>query len=402
MRSPDADTTRPLISVVMANYEAGPKLDPAMASVLGQTIADIEVLVCDDASGDDSLERIARFAAADPRVRLIPAEANGGPAQARNRGLEAARGEWIAIVDADDILHPERFERLLAAARHFGADIVADDLLHFHEDGSPSRLLLGPEENLPFRVTIERWLSAGTDGSPPLGYLKPLIRADRLAGIRYDTTLRIGEDFDLVLRLIHAGAEMWVVPEPFYLYRRHKSSISYRLSARDMQSMFDSHKALAARLGPLDTDAATAFAARGRQLADGLAYEYLVEALKTRRPAAALSLLVCHPHHLARLWRSFTEGRQRRQAPVQTTLPAPSSLTLSTEAFDLPAYVPPGEIDWNAPRPRQLWVRVADLGRAQPIDVACRDRAGAYAAGFIPLARIIRTDAVPELAESAP
>lgn len=388
MRLPEPDAEhmpRPVISVVMANYESGEKLDPAIASVLGQTVQNIEVLVCDDASTDDSLTRIAGFAAADSRVRLIRVETNGGPARARNRGLEQARGEWIAIVDADDILHPERFERLLAAARHFDADIVADDLLHFHEDGSPSRLLLA--EEVAFRVSIDRWLRAGLDGSPPLGYLKPIIRADVLAGTCYDTSLRIGEDFDLVLRLLHSGAQMVVVPEPFYLYRRHKASISHRLSARDMQGMLDSHEALSRRLGIIEPHLAAAFAARRRQLQDGLAYEHLVQALKARRFDNAFLRLARRPPHLWRLWRSFAEGRQRRQV-TEAPPPAIAGITLSREAFELPAYVPAAAVDWSAPRPRHVWTRLADLGRARPLEVLCADRAAEYAAGFIPLARV--------------
>lgn len=394
---PDADpASRPLISVVMANYESGAKLEPAIGSVLGQTIGDIEVLVCDDASGDDSRDRIAAIAARDPRVRLVPAETNGGPARARNRGLEIARGEWIAIVDADDIIHPERFERLLAAAGHFKADIVADDLLHFYEDGSPTSLLLAPGQDTPFSVSANDWLRAGLDGSPALGYLKPMIRARVLGNTRYDTTLRIGEDFDLVLRLLLAGAMMVVVPEPFYLYRRHKASISHRLSVSDMEGMLESHEALATRLGALEPGLASPFTARGRQLRDGLAFERLVGALKSRRFGAALAGLARHPDHALRLWRSFIEGRRRRVGSHQPA-PAPlSSVVLDQATFELPDYVPAGAVDWTAPRPRRVWTGLADLGRGEPIDVVCLDRAAQYAAGFIPLAR---ASSVPSAAE---
>ncbi|HTM77944.1 MAG TPA: glycosyltransferase family 2 protein, partial [Devosia sp.] len=104
MRSIDPETARaaaPLISVVMANYEAGDKLVAAIDSVLRQSVGDLELIVCDDASGDHSVALVQRFADSDCRVRLVRAEANGGPACCRNRGLDAARGQWIAIVDSD-------------------------------------------------------------------------------------------------------------------------------------------------------------------------------------------------------------------------------------------------------------------------------------------------------------
>ena len=130
----------PLVSVVMANFQAGDKIVPALQSVLGQTMADLEVIVSDDASQDHSMALVRALAKDDARVRLIESQTNGGPACCRNRALDAARGSWIAVVDSDDIIHPERLERLLDVARRDDLDIVADDLLMFHEDGSPPRL----------------------------------------------------------------------------------------------------------------------------------------------------------------------------------------------------------------------------------------------------------------------
>ena len=207
-RPAHVDLSSPLISVVMANYQAGPKIVRALDSVLGQSISNLEVIVSDDASGDDSIALVRQAMQADKRIRLIEAERNGGPARSRNRALEAARGQWIAIVDSDDIIHPERFERLLAAADYFHADVVADDLLHFHEDGAPIRFLLDDEQKYPFAVTPEAWVLAGVQpGTAPLGYLKPMIKASALGSLRYDETLRIGEDYDLLLRVLLSGRE---------------------------------------------------------------------------------------------------------------------------------------------------------------------------------------------------
>lgn len=389
MRSTGPQTARaaaPLVSVVMANYQAGDKLVPAIESVLGQTLADIELIVCDDASGDHSVALVEQFMRADPRVSLIKAPANGGPARCRNRGLAAARGLWVAVVDADDIIHPERFERLLAAAAHSGAAIVADDLLHFYEDGSPVSLLLGPDQDSLFAVTTEQWIGAGLDGSAPLGYLKPLIRADMLGALRYDESLRIGEDFDLVLRLLLAGATMVVLPEPYYLYRRHSGSISHRLSVTDLAAMLDSQHAMTLRLGALSAPLAAAFAARHAQLQHGLAFERLVAAIKGRKPAQALSLLARHPRLAMRLGRAFIEGRRRSVAAPG--LSPVNALQLGPSGLRVPDYIPVADMDWTAPRPRQAWRDLADLGRGHPIDVVCPDKASRYAAGFIPLARL--------------
>ena len=134
--------TLPLISVVMANFNGAPHLATAVQSVLAQSHQNLELILVDDASTDLSPSVIAELAHTDARIRTIVLDHNGGPGHARNAALEQARGEWVAIVDADDQIHPERFERLLHVARTAGADIVADDLLQFYEDRSPVTFLL--------------------------------------------------------------------------------------------------------------------------------------------------------------------------------------------------------------------------------------------------------------------
>ena len=121
----------PVVSVIMANYNGAAHLPQALNSVLGQTVRDVEVIVADDASPDRSGDIVSQFMQGDRRVSLIESAENRGPGAARNDALRAARGEWVAIVDSDDIIHPERFEILLSAARSHGADAIADDLLFF-------------------------------------------------------------------------------------------------------------------------------------------------------------------------------------------------------------------------------------------------------------------------------
>jgi len=122
----------PRVSVVMTLYNKGAFVEEAVRSVLAQTFTDFELLVVDDASTDDGPARVA--AIDDPRVRLLRAERNGGRAAAANRGYAAARGEYIAILDSDDIAEPDRLAQQVAfmdahpevgvcgtAVRYFGA-----------------------------------------------------------------------------------------------------------------------------------------------------------------------------------------------------------------------------------------------------------------------------------------
>ena len=372
----------PTVSVIMANYRGGATLARALESVLAQTMGNLEIIVADDASPDDSVAVVTSIMARDERVRLLASPQNGGPARTRNLALARARGQWIAIVDSDDIVHPERLERLLAAAGHFKADILADDLLHFHEDGGPPTLLLADHDK-PFPVSAEAWVTAGMDDKlPALGYLKPLIRAEALGLLRYDETLRIGEDYDLLLRTLLAGASMWIVPEPWYLYRRHSGSISHRLSVNDVDAMLANQAQLLAGIKP-EAGLAHAFAQCRDALQGALDFGRLVEAIKARSPGTVLKIIARRPALLRRLWTSFAEGRQRRVAKPQAAT-STGLLNLDKHAA-LPTYVPSQDVDWSRFRRDPTWLALATQG-VSAHQIIAKDAAARYAAGFIPAA----------------
>ncbi len=105
--------TASLVTVIIPAYNAARTLDETLHSVRGQTYSHLEVLIIDDGSTDGTAAIALHHAAADGRIRLIR-QANAGVAVARNSGLEQAKGEWIAPVDADDLWHPEKIERQMA------------------------------------------------------------------------------------------------------------------------------------------------------------------------------------------------------------------------------------------------------------------------------------------------
>jgi succinoglycan biosynthesis protein ExoO len=252
----------------------------------------------------------------DGRVRSIRLEENGGPARARNAALAVARGHWIAIVDADDLIHPERFERLLAAAGQVGADVVADDLMHFHEDGTPVRFLLGRHYREPFFVSAGDLIRSGAGRSPALGYLKPVIRAELLGELRYDEAVRIGEDQDLLLRILLKDANFWVVPTPWYLYRRHRGSISHRLAPDEVIRMIESQRRLLALEGSRHPEIVRLLRRRLRRLEKALAFARLVADAKRGAWGPALAALLRRPSLGARLLLAAGEHFGKRSVDV--------------------------------------------------------------------------------------
>src|SRR5690606_9288987 len=105
----------------------------AIDSALAQGAVSMEVIVVDDCSGDGTRALVEQHA--DPRVRLIALPRNGGPGAARNAGLDAAQGRWIAVLDSDDALRPDRLSRMIARAEKAQAQIVVDNIDVMREGG---------------------------------------------------------------------------------------------------------------------------------------------------------------------------------------------------------------------------------------------------------------------------
>ena len=106
-----------MISVIVPIYNVEPYLRRCVDSLLGQTYADFEVILVDDGSPDNCGAICDMYEARDDRVRVIH-KPNGGLSDARNAGLEIARGEYIAFVDSDDWVTPDYLERMLEAMQH--------------------------------------------------------------------------------------------------------------------------------------------------------------------------------------------------------------------------------------------------------------------------------------------
>ena len=104
-----------LVSAIIPAYNASATLQRTLRSIANQTYENIEILIVDDGSTDDTADIARSFCAAHPRAKFIQ-QRNAGVAKARNTGIEHARGEWIAPVDADDVWQPTKIERQIEAA----------------------------------------------------------------------------------------------------------------------------------------------------------------------------------------------------------------------------------------------------------------------------------------------
>ncbi len=332
-----------LVTVVMSNYRGMKWLEQAIASVMAQTHHNLELIVVDDASCDESVAIVRAAMMLDARTQLVECPTNLGPAGARNLALEIAKGEWVAIVDSDDLMHPNRLARLVDTARHLGCDVVADDMIFFGDIPGLGgcTLLQSLALTAPREVSLVEFMRSDNRGSglPAYGYLKPLIRRKALGGLRYDPALRVGEDFDFYARLLMVGVRFSVIPDAMYLYRRHSASLSHRLSTEVLVPLLAAHLALEKSIASTDPDMLAATRHRRDAVTWALHYSQLVTALKQRDLAGIWWLLSRHPRLVKPLWQSLRERRQRDQVATSIAARTPLELVLIPLGATLPRAV---------------------------------------------------------------
>ncbi|NVO29200.1 glycosyltransferase family 2 protein [Donghicola sp. C2-DW-16] len=301
------------ISVIMANFNGGKYIAKAIASVQRQSTPDWELLVCDDFSSDNSAEIAIEASKTDSRIRLISSQCNRGASAARNMGLAAAKGDWIAIVDSDDLIHPERLARM----RHFaemGHPLLADDLVFISDTPAFAGRTLLEELALtsPQRFDLAQVLLSDTPKGrfSSLGYTKLFFSRSLSFGIKYNENLKVSEDFEFLIRLLIRAQGLWVLPEPSYLYRRHKESLSYRTSIEIMLSTIKEHQNMLNWL-PLDAGINRAYFERKVALDHLLAFEYLVDHIKHCRIRATLKAMIKRPQLIEKLILSLRERYKR-------------------------------------------------------------------------------------------
>ena len=133
------------ISVAVPVYDTEKFLPGCIDSILAQSVGDLEIIIVDDGSPGNVRELWETSWKADPRVKLVSHDENRGLFQTRVTGMEHAAGEWIAFVDADDMVSPDRFRLMIDEGRRQDADMVWGDCVHLTKDGKVRRINSIPE-----------------------------------------------------------------------------------------------------------------------------------------------------------------------------------------------------------------------------------------------------------------
>lgn len=209
--------TEPLVSVILPTKNRARMVREAIQSVLAQSYSRLELIVVDDGSTDDTPATLA--ARVDERIRVLSLPESRGASGARNAGIEAAKGAWIAFQDSDDLWLPDKLRKQVDCALAH-PDCVAVYTSYWRNDGSAREVLPRPGPGLDGAV-LPRLARGNFITTQTL-----MVRADvaRSAG-GFDVSLSALNDWDFALRIAQAGAIRWV-PEPLVEYRLQVDSLT--------------------------------------------------------------------------------------------------------------------------------------------------------------------------------
>jgi succinoglycan biosynthesis protein ExoO len=296
----------PKVTVAIPVYNSASTLPRCLRSVMAQSVRDIEILVADDGSTDASAAVAAEFATQDQRIRVLRMPRNRGKSRAMNRMTEEARGEWFAVLDADDAYLPERLERLLGASEAAAVEMVADNITYFDAGiGSAVRTAFDPA--MPLRFVTKHDLAANSNSFATFdfGILKPMMRRAFLLrhGLRYHEDACLSEDFYYLMNFFVAGGRGHIISEPLYQWTMPFGTISRRWTETGNGAWrYDYRNALRANRHFIEdmtrrgeSEMVTMLRARERQYVSMIHYIDAQRAAADRRFVAAALNIGLHP-----------------------------------------------------------------------------------------------------------
>lgn len=189
------ENRKPLVSVIMAAYNAEAYIEEAISSVIRQTVSDWELIVLDDGSSDHTFEIMERLGKTDSRIQVLKNARNMGVARTRNAGIDRCSGKYVAFLDSDDIWNPDKLEKQVALAESTGAGIVYCSYGIVDAEGNKNK----EDYVVPPETDFERLLRENVVLCSAM-----MVRAEILNTIRFNPQY-YHEDFVLMLDMLKAG-----------------------------------------------------------------------------------------------------------------------------------------------------------------------------------------------------
>jgi succinoglycan biosynthesis protein ExoU len=258
-------TRNETVCVIIAAKNAEETIGRAVRSALAEPEV-AEVVVVDDGSDDRTMAAAGAADDGSGRLDIVRFPANRGPSAARNHAISHSRAPLIAILDADDFFFPGRFRPMLACRDW---DFIADNIA-FMERAEPARLPADFAPN-PRPLDLEAFvlgnISRRGAARGELGFLKPVMRRNFLAarGLAYREDMRLGEDYDLYVRALMAGARYTLIESCGYGAVVRADSLSGRHRTKDLEALLGAERAILSA-GNVPSGAADAMRRHHRQI----------------------------------------------------------------------------------------------------------------------------------------
>ena len=220
---------KPLISVVVPAYNVENYIPDCLESLIGQSFKDIEIIVINDGSTDNTPAIIEKYAKEDKRIRVI-SQKNSGLSKTRNVGIDNARGEYIAFVDSDDWVDAEFFEKLYNAATKNDADLAAASILRYREHSQKYRVHFTEEK---VYTTLEDKIKACN--IPKCCYVwNKLYKSSLIKNYKFQEGVYF-EDILWTPEVLKNSNKLVTVPDVTYYYRVNKNSIVKKTPSKKKQ-----------------------------------------------------------------------------------------------------------------------------------------------------------------------
>ncbi|KAF0815858.1 MULTISPECIES: glycosyltransferase family 2 protein [unclassified Cytobacillus] len=206
-----------LVSIITPTYNSSNYICSALQSVMTQTFQNWELIIIDDCSYDDTLEKVKKEMRGESRIKVIQLQENKGPAYARNIGIAAAKGNYLAFLDSDDIWLPQKLERQLKFMKknHIAFSYTSYRIIS-EKEGKAKEII-----NIPPCTTYHSLLK-----NTAIGTLTVMLDTRQLGMVQMPLYRDCSEDFGLWLSILSKGIYAYGLDEELAIYRKREHSLS--------------------------------------------------------------------------------------------------------------------------------------------------------------------------------
>ena len=206
----------PFVSIIMPAYNSDKTIEDSIRSIISQTYEYWELIIINDASEDRTADLIENYSAKEKRIKILTNSSNCGVSYSRKRGLEAARGEWIAFLDSDDMWTQDKLKKQISITYEGNADLIFTGSSFIKSDGSPYSWIM----NVPKTITFRQLLKQNVISNSSVLVRKELLMKHMVDGDY------MHEDFACWLSCLRGGARAHGINEPLLVYRVSSTSKS--------------------------------------------------------------------------------------------------------------------------------------------------------------------------------